>query len=193
MSGDYESRKLTEKNTYVLSRIPLGYWSVPITSNDTNFNTSVSPYIPGAWPYLLQALNWAKNNSLHVILDLHGAPGSQNGFDNSGQRTNSPLWGSTNSSVERTLDIIRFIGKTIGGMVDVVELLNEPAGWVQAVDTAIGPYWQQGYQVVREVVGNETIVMIGDAFLGVDVGGCQACAIFGFDLRVQRRIGRISL
>ena len=57
-----------------VSRIPLGYWSVPM-------NESVDPYIPGAWNYLLQALNWAKNNSLNVVLDLHGAPGSQNGYE----------------------------------------------------------------------------------------------------------------
>lgn len=41
-------------NAYIdLHSIPLGYWSVPITANDTNFTTSVAPYTPGAWPYLL--------------------------------------------------------------------------------------------------------------------------------------------
>ena len=116
---------------------------------------------------------------MHVILALHGAPGSQNGLDNSGQRTNNPVWGSTNSSVQRTLDIIRFIADNIGGMVDVIELLNEPAaGWIQTVDNALSDYWQQGYQIVREAAGNETIVMIGDGFLGVDVCGSrpQCCA-----------------
>ncbi|KAH9942759.1 glycoside hydrolase [Amylocystis lapponica] len=148
-------------------RIPLGYWSVPITSADTNYTTSVSPYIAGAWPYLLRALNWAKDNSVHVILDLHGAPGSQNGFDNSGRRINSPAWASDADSVPRTLDIMRFIAKEIGGMLDVIELLNEPAGYVSAIGNEIGTYWQEGYHVVREASGNGSQVMIGDAFLGV--------------------------
>ena len=52
----------------------LGYWSVPITTADTNYTTSVEPYVPGAWPYLLRALGWARAHGLHVILDLHGAP-----------------------------------------------------------------------------------------------------------------------
>jgi aryl-phospho-beta-D-glucosidase BglC (GH1 family) len=56
-------------------RIPVGYWSVPLTSSDTNFSTSFAPYIPGAWPYLLRALDWATTYSLHVVVDLHGAPG----------------------------------------------------------------------------------------------------------------------
>lgn len=60
-------------------RLPIGYWSVPIDQSETQYNTSVSPYIPGAWPYILRALNWAQAHSIHVILDLHGAPGSQNG------------------------------------------------------------------------------------------------------------------
>ena len=30
-------------------------------------------------------MRWAEELELKVILDLHGAPGSQNGFDNSGR------------------------------------------------------------------------------------------------------------
>ena len=65
--------------------IPVGYWSVPSS-------ISASPYIPGAWPYIQRAVTWARTDGLHTIIDLHGAPGSQNGYDNSGQRTNSPQW-----------------------------------------------------------------------------------------------------
>jgi glucan 1,3-beta-glucosidase len=51
-----------------------------------------------------------------VILDLHGAPGSQNGYDNSGQRTSNPQWAnSTTDNVARTLDILRFMVKNVGG------------------------------------------------------------------------------
>lgn len=150
-------------------RIPIGYWSIPITSASTNYSTSVSPYVPGAWPYFLRALNWAKNNTIHVILDLHGAPGSQNGFDNSGRRGDAD-WASNATNIPRTLDIVQFIVEQVGGMVDVIELLNEPAaGWVSDIDDAIGQYWQDGYQVVRKAVGNKTQVMIEDGFLGVQV------------------------
>lgn len=147
----------------------VGYWSVPLTSSDTNYTTNVDPYTSGAWPYLLQALNWAKQNGLHVILDLHGAPGSQNGYDNSGQRTNNPMWGSDPDNVPRTLDIIKFIAEQLGGMIDILELLNEPVGFESSVGNVIGNYWTQGYQVVRNAAGSGLKVMIMDAFLGVDV------------------------
>ncbi|KAF8626989.1 hypothetical protein AX15_004578 [Amanita polypyramis BW_CC] len=149
-------------------RIPVGYWSVPLTSASTNTNTSISPYTPGAWPYLLQGLNWAQKHGIHVILDLHGAPGSQNGFDNSGQLTNNPQWALQPENVQRTLDTIRFVVQNVSGLVDVIELLNEPAAfrspqWAQV----LRQYWQDGYNVVREAVGNGIQVMIGDGFLGV--------------------------
>ncbi|KAG5638777.1 hypothetical protein H0H81_010198 [Sphagnurus paluster] len=122
----------------------------------------------GAWPYLIRGLNWAKQHSVHVILDLHGAPGSQNGYDNSGQRTSDPVWALTPANVTRTIDTLRYIVENIGGMIDVIELLNEPAGfrgdnWAQV----IRQFWLDGYDAVRQAAGNDTKVMIGDAFLGV--------------------------
>lgn len=149
-------------------RMQIGYWSVPLTAADTNYTTSVDPYVPGAWPYLLQALGWARAHGLHVILDLHGAPGSQNGYDNSGQRTGSPAWGTGPDNVPRTLDLVRFLADRLGGMIDVLELLNEPLGPDPSIGSVIGTYWTQGYQAVRGVAGSALQVMIMDAFLGVD-------------------------
>jgi len=150
-------------------RIPIGYWSIPLTSSDTNYTTSVSPYVPGAWPYFLQALSWAKTHSIHVIVDLHGAPGSQNGYDNSGQRIPYPLWASDPTYVNRTLDYMKFLATKLTGMVDVIELLNEPAAfWSSQFNQVLSQYWQDGYSVVRTAAGIGTQVMIGDGFLGVD-------------------------
>ncbi|EJD06576.1 glycoside hydrolase family 5 protein [Fomitiporia mediterranea MF3/22] len=144
-------------------RIPLGYWSVPMDDNE-----SVSPYIAGAWPYFLRALNWAKSNSLNVIVDLHGAPGSQNGYDNSGQRTNNPVWATGDGNVNRTIEILSFIAEKAGGMIDVLELLNEAAGFISSEwATTIRQFWQDGYNAVRQAAGSGMKIMIGDAFLTV--------------------------
>jgi glucan 1,3-beta-glucosidase len=150
-------------------RIPIGYWSVPLSSADTNTSTSTSPYTTGAWPYLLQGLNWAQKYNINVILDLHGAPGSQNGYDNSGQRTDNPQWALQSEDIQRTLDTIRYMSGKLSGQVSVIELLNEAAGYISS-DWAqtIRQYWQDGYNVVRSAAGNDVKVMIGDAFLGVE-------------------------
>ena len=146
------------------SSIPLGYWSVPM-----NDSVSVAPYTPGAWPYFLRALNWAKTNALNTIVDLHGAPGSQNGYDNSGQRTDNPTWATDQANVNRTLEILSTIADLTGGMIDVLDLLNEVAGFIDSQWANVArQFWQDGYTAVRDAAGGEFKVMIGDAFLGVD-------------------------
>ncbi|KAL0061942.1 hypothetical protein AAF712_011226 [Marasmius tenuissimus] len=150
-------------------RIPVGYWSVPMTSRDTQESTDPSPYIPGAWPYLLRGLNWAATHGVHVIVDLHGAPGSQNGYDNSGQRTDDPRWAYNPSNVTRTIDTLKVMAREIGGMIDVLELLNESAGFKSGQWAEVTrQFWLDGYRAVREAGGNGFRVMIGDAFLGLD-------------------------
>lgn len=57
-------------------RIPLGYWAVDVNDYE--------PYVGGQYPYLIRAVNWASEFGMRVLIDLHGAPGSQNGQDNSG-------------------------------------------------------------------------------------------------------------
>lgn len=53
-------------------RIPIGYWSIAPNEGD--------PYIQGAYDHLGNALDWAHDNGINVLIDLHGAAGSQNGM-----------------------------------------------------------------------------------------------------------------
>jgi glucan 1,3-beta-glucosidase len=156
--------------TINICRIPIGYWSIPLTASDTSTSTSTAPYIEGAWTYFLRALAWAKKHNVRVIVDLHGAPGSQNGYDNSGQLTSNPVWAVNPDNVTRTVDTLKFLAKEVGNQVDVIELLNEAAGfrgddWAAAVRS----FWVAAYDAVRQAAGEDVKIMIGDAFLGVNV------------------------
>jgi glucan 1,3-beta-glucosidase len=53
-------------------RIPIGYWAYAVGPGE--------PYIQGQRNYLGKAIGWAKKYGIKVIIDLHGAPGSQNGY-----------------------------------------------------------------------------------------------------------------
>ena len=53
-------------------RLPIGYWAFEVGPGE--------PYCQGQLPYLQKAITWASNHGLKVIVDLHGAPGSQNGY-----------------------------------------------------------------------------------------------------------------
>lgn len=103
-------------------RIPLGYWAVDLRDEE--------PYIGGQYSYLIQAVQWAQEVGLQVMIDLHGAPGSQNGQDNSGL-IGPVLFATNTSNTDRSLDVLRnlteeFSQSIYGGAVTSIELLNEP-------------------------------------------------------------------
>ncbi|KAI5120782.1 hypothetical protein M0805_002409 [Coniferiporia weirii] len=145
-------------------RLPVGYWAFEVGPGE--------PFIQGQLPFLQKAVTWAGNYGLKVIIDLHGAPGSQNGFDNSGQRMSFPHWHSNSTNVERTDAIIMTIASmfaTDTNVVSVIAPLNEPAGFDgDAVLTVVRQYWDDSYGNIRFPFGSSeqsnTLVLIHDAF-----------------------------
>jgi aryl-phospho-beta-D-glucosidase BglC (GH1 family) len=145
-------------------RLPIGYWAFAVGPGE--------PYITGQVEYLNKAITWASNHNLKLIIDLHGAPGSQNGFDNSGQRMSYPTWQSNQTNVDRTDDVI----KTIISMVDsqyetvpIIAPLNEPAGYDgDQMLTVVKQYWYDSYGNIRypynSSMESNTVVLIHDAF-----------------------------
>ncbi|GAB7328834.1 hypothetical protein MBLNU13_g00718t1 [Cladosporium sp. NU13] len=116
---DFEDMKTAGLNAI---RIPIGYWAVDLRDDE--------PYVGGQYPYLVQAVQWAREVGLQVMIDLHGAPGSQNGQDNSGL-IGPVLFASNTSNSDRSLDVLRNLTKEFsqsiyGGAVTSIELLNEP-------------------------------------------------------------------
>lgn len=144
-------------------RIPIGYWALDKGS---------SKYYKGSqYSYLKKAVGWARNHGLKVIVDLHGAPGSQNGFDNSGKK--GPLnWFTKQSYKDRAKSVVQQFARDFAGQTDVVtaiELLNEPL-------TTSGPsnalsftrdYYSNAYYAVRYPNGNQVsnfAVAVHDGF-----------------------------
>merc|ERR1719391_1248966 len=68
-------------------RIPVGYWywdvieGEPFPPPNTDESDPNNPLF-----YLKRALGWLDELGMKGLIDLHAAPGSQNGFDNSGRR-----------------------------------------------------------------------------------------------------------
>lgn len=52
-------------------RIPIGYWAIDSTHGNYCKGSQLS--------YLKKAVTWARSAGIKVMIDLHGAPGSQNG------------------------------------------------------------------------------------------------------------------
>jgi len=110
------------------------------------------PYIQGQLPYLDRAVSWAERYNLKLIIDLHGAPGSQNGFDNSGHRVGFPAWHTEAGAVDRTNAVIETLALKFANNPNVVPIiapLNEPAGFYDEMMPTVKKYWSDSYQTVR--------------------------------------------
>lgn len=134
-------------------RLPVGYWALEANP----------PFVSGA-----ETLDWAfrtaKAHGLGVLLDLHGAPGSQNGWDHSG-RSGALGWHSSPENIAHTLRVVDDLAAHCKRYDNFIgfELLNEPR-WDVPMET-LKRYYQDGYQRVRKHVGPErTAVVIHDGF-----------------------------
>lgn len=108
-------------------RLPIGYWSAgPYFTHYSPFDQYRSVY-EFSWRYIARAINWAAKYDIGVIVDLHGAYGSQNGQAHSGLNDGNIEWyNSWNQGL--TTELLVWIAKEISDVTNVVgiQLLNEP-------------------------------------------------------------------
>ncbi|PMD38355.1 glycoside hydrolase family 5 protein [Hyaloscypha variabilis F] len=145
-------------------RIPIGYWAFVLQDGD--------PYVTGAQlPYLATALGWARTHGLKVLLDLHGAPESQNGFDNSGRL--GPVQWQTGNTVQTTRTAITnltdfAVDNNFMDVVTSIELLNEPAGFSPNINLdVLKQFYYDGYGYIQSQTP-DTLTVIHDAFQDID-------------------------
>jgi len=142
-------------------RIPVPYWFWEVSSDEPfpapnqNENDPNSPMF-----YLKRMLGWLEELGMAANVDLHTAPGSQNGFDNSG-RTGDPHWVEW-GQVGRTKEHIRMVAQTMKDWINKGYIssqtiysfcvLNEPGGWDPAIwDACRYDYYPAAYANIRSV------------------------------------------
>ncbi|CAM0948215.1 unnamed protein product [Alopecurus aequalis] len=123
-------------------RIPVGWW----IASDPN---PPAPFVGGSLQALDNAFTWAERHNIHVIIDLHAAPGSQNPNEHSGSRDGSQTWGD--SQIAQTVQVIDFLAARYAKRSSLlaVELMNEPVAPGVSLDS-LKTYYQQGYNAVRK-------------------------------------------
>lgn len=144
-----------------LVRIPIGYWAFGLLADD--------PYVQGQEYYLDQAIEWADKYNLQVQIDIHGMPGSQNGFDNSGKRTD-PTWLNGGENMELTYDVMDYFFNKYGGeeyeeIVTSIEVVNEPFAFILDKDD-LRDFYEYAYQCARDN-GVKANLYFHDGFLPI--------------------------
>lgn len=109
-------------------RLPIGYWMLGSDyCKGTDFNAVADVY-QNAWSRVVRAINQAGQSGIGVLVDLHGAVGSQNGQAHSGVSTGGVQLFNSQSNMDKTINVLTFLMKELGSVTNVVgiQLLNEP-------------------------------------------------------------------
>lgn len=151
-------------------RIPIGFWALGNMEPE-------EPYVPDlSLDFLLQGLKWAAQYGLRVMVELHAAPGSQNGWNHSG-RSGKIGWldgtpeGKKNG--KRTIVYMKQLLKLLQGpgmehVSPLYGILNEPAIFMlEREDT--DKWYKEAFAEMRNVTGQGTGPwgILHDGFLGL--------------------------
>ena len=147
-------------------RIPFSYWAVEKYENE--------PYLfRTSWRYLLRGIEWARKYGLRVKLDVHGLPGSQNGWNHSGRKGPIGWLNGTDGKVngERSLDMHDRLSKFFAqdrykNIITHYGLANEPRMTLLKTQDVID-WTEKAYKIVRDN-GMNALVVFGDGFMGLE-------------------------
>jgi glucan 1,3-beta-glucosidase len=133
-------------------RLPVGYWALE----------APTPYVECS-RFIDFALDQCQKNNLKLLLDLHGAPGSQNGWDHSG-RSGPINWPKDPQNIQETLRVLESFAQKYGNHPALcgIELLNEPKVTVPL--DILQQFYQDGYTRVRKYLKPDAAVVIHDSF-----------------------------
>ena len=134
-------------------RLPIPWWL-----------EGVQPYF-SALPYIHQAMKWASEVELNVLLDLHTAPGCQNGFDNGGIQ-DVMTWHLDQKNIDQTVDKLEYIVKEFKDYKSFwgIEVLNEPHATIDM--SIIQSFYRHAYLSIRK--HTDKVIVFHDAFRPAD-------------------------
>lgn len=137
----YEARIRTHRAEYITERdfATIASWGLnSVRIPVPYFIFGDRPPFIGCIDELDKAFNWAEKYGLTILIDLHTAPMSQNGFDNGGL-SGVVKWAQTPDEVEFVLTVLERLAERYGtrdGLMGI-EIINEPV--TAAVWTTMNP------------------------------------------------------
>lgn len=138
-----------------LVRIPVGYWLFE----------PVDGFVPSV-KYLDLAMKWGKKHGIQVLLCLHAARGSQNGFEHSG-KAGAAEWFERADYRAETMQLLARIASTYRDHPALwgVELLNEPGPAMQhGRHKVLKKFHRDAYATLSDTLHDQTHIVFHDAF-----------------------------
>ena len=116
--------------------------------------------LPDAFSRMDRFVTQCKKRGLYVILDLHGAPGSQNGKDHSGDVSGANLFESK-VYMDQTVALWETVAAHYkdNPAIAMYDLLNEPLGQEGATTRTQWDFYDRLYKAIRAVDANHIITL----------------------------------
>lgn len=162
---------VTKKDVISLNEIGVSHVRVPVPHWIMGDIKEDEPWVVGGrWLYFIRFVGWCRQYGIEVWVDIHTAPGSQNGFDNSGILLSEPTcqnWSGSIENVERSLRAVQDIAQAIvndslGDVVTGFGVLNEP--FSDCDREILRDFNDKAFETVRNIMGQDTHVFMGDMF-----------------------------
>ena len=147
-----------------LNTIRLPFYYLNILNEDLTLKAEEE-----AFAYLDWFIGQAAEHGLYVVLDLHGAPGSQNGYEHSGvAERKAELW-TSQANLDATVALWQYISRhytqtrpDLGAWIATYDLMNEPTYGYKSVTTKeCWDFFDTLYDAVRANGDNHVITMEG--------------------------------
>lgn len=155
---------LTERGINAV-RIPVGFWLFgPPYPHHPAYGENPTPFARGGDLVLDRAFEWAEKHRIHIVLDLHAAPGCQNGFDNGGLLQICD-WATKQEYIDFSLDFLERLARRYGQKSALIgiELLNEPR-WDIPTDT-LKDFYLNAYHLIRQhAPSSQVAIVFNDGF-----------------------------
>ena len=152
------------KEDLQLNTIRLPFYYLNILNEDLTLKTEEE-----AFAYLDWFIGEAAKQEIYIVLDLHGAPGSQNGFEHSGvEKRVAGLWDSA-ENLDATVALWEFIAHhytvtrpDLGAWIATYDLLNEPTFRYQTyTNRECWDFFDRLYDAIRAKGDQHVITMEG--------------------------------
>jgi glucan 1,3-beta-glucosidase len=141
-------------------RLPFGHW---LFGKDYPYHRCYKgvryPYAEGGLAIIDRVFQWAREFGLRVVLDLHAAPGCQNGFDNGGL-AGVCEWHSHGDNIAYSLEVLERLAHRYAThpAMHGIEVLNEPR-WDIPTDL-LRRYTTDAYHRIRRHCPPENVTVI---------------------------------
>ncbi|MBI5520490.1 MAG: cellulase family glycosylhydrolase [Desulfovibrio sp.] len=141
-------------------RIPVGHWIFgPPYPYHGKYGRNPHPFVTGGIEVLDRAFEWAAEFGLWVLVDLHAAPGCQNGFDNGGIM-GVVEWHTKEEYIAHAVHVLGRLAERYKNAPALygIELLNEPR-WDVPTEI-LKDFSLRGYAAVRAHCGPERAAVV---------------------------------